>query len=86
MNVLPDDLQRLVLDFYGCSSIPAHRRFRFVRAELKAIFAFSRPVWDLPRPSFARGVSRIETLKEFLQITYLQAQHKPLLEHQRAIP
>ena len=76
---LPRDLQTLVLDFFGDTSIDAHRRFGFVRAELKTVFMFSC-VPDRPRPSFAQGIGRIEMLKKFLQLTHLKSQCKALFE------
>ena len=75
---LPGALQHLVMDFYGDSSVLAHRRFRFVRAELKTVFMLACS----PRlaPSFARSLGRIEMLKQFMELTYLEAQKKALLK------
>ena len=79
---LPHELQILVMDFYGDTSIPAHRRFSFVRAELKTVFMFSC-FPERPRPTFARGIGRIKILKQFLQLTYLKSQCKSLLKNHR---
>lgn len=76
---LPDELQTLVLDFYGDVSIERHRVNRFVRAELGALFLLYRHLgYPVLRPSFIR---RIEGFQNCLQLAYLQAQRKALLEN-----
>ena len=77
---LPDELQALILDFYGDVTVERHRVSRFVRAELAALFLLHRlPVGYLVlRPSFIR---RIEGFQHCLQLAYLQAQRKALLEN-----
>ena len=76
---LPDDLQHLVMDFYGDSSVLAHRRFRFVRAELKTVFMLLQGPSRFA-PSFARSLGRIVMLKQLMQLTYLEAQEKALFK------
>ena len=69
---LPDELQALILDF---CDVPD----RFVRAELAALFLLHRHMGYLVlRPSFIR---RIEGFQHCLQLAYLQAQRKALLEN-----
>jgi len=82
---LPDELQALILDFYGDVSVERHRCnkalavlvcSRFVRAELAALFLLHRHM--VLRPSFIR---RIEGFQHCLQLAHLQAQRKALLEN-----
>ena len=82
---LPNDLQLLVMDFYGDASIWRHRRFRFVRAELGTVFLLRQDCTVGPRPSFVRRVAGINSLKKVLQLAYLNTQLEALRKHQGRI-
>ena len=70
---LPNELQALILDFYGDVTVE-----RFVRAELAALFLLHRRAYLVLRPSFIR---RIEGFQHCLQLLCTQTQRKALLEN-----
>lgn len=78
---LPRDLRRLIMDFYGDTSVSRHRRFRFVRAELKTMFLFQPILGNSLRPSFVHRIARINCLKKILELTYLNSKREALRKH-----
>lgn len=72
---LPDALSDIVADFCGNTTISAHRRHSYLRAEIE-IFAAA----GIMKPSYIRTV---EGFKDVLQFMYRASQAKTPLETYR---
>ena len=67
----------IVFDFYGDSSMPHHRRFCFLLAEITSFRLFCDK-WDFPLlPSF---VAATEGFRECLELMYSQSEDYALIK------
>lgn len=87
-RALCHNLRVLIMDFYGDASLYRHRRFRFLKCEFKSICLVLRGRERRLTPGLCRQYSRHlnsmrggKSFKQTLELYYLHAQQKALLEY-----